>query len=124
MVGKRHSRFFLDHSNTQQLTLKRLAKLDVKKNLGWIVALDIQRPINGSRADVSARGRKREKVWVLETSRRLNTGNRGDQVLNPDAGVAVFFSVAIHDGTEGEAHTISAPIELRFVTKQWSTRGG
>ena len=83
------------------------------------MALDVQRKITGSRADVAARAKKYDDVWVLEMRRRLDTKNPDDQILNPEAGVSVFFSVAIHDGTEKEAHTISAPIELRFTTKTW-----
>ncbi len=124
MVGPKRSPKFLDRSNAQQLTLKRLKKLDVKRNLGWIVALDIQQAINGSRADVAARARKLDDVWVLEMRRKLNTKNSDDQILNPDAGVPVLFSVAIHDGTDRDAHTTSGPIELRFVHKQWSASVG
>lgn len=124
MVGPKRSPYFLEHSNRQQLTRKRLKKLDLKKNLGWIVALDIQRAIHGSRADVAARAKKLDDVWVLEMRRRLDTKNSDDQILNPDAGVPVLFSVAIHDGTERDGHTISGPIELRFVTKRWTTSVG
>jgi hypothetical protein len=114
-VGPKRNAMFLDMSNAQELTRERLVtKLNVEKNLGWKVALDLQRPIKGSRADVLARGRHLDgQAWVLELARKLRTGHTDDQPLG-DPIVGFRFAVAIHEASEKGAHTISGPIELRF----------
>ena len=114
-VGPKRSPYYLDESNAQPLTYKQLTEnLDFEKNKGWIVALDIQRPIRGSRADVAAKARHVQGQWVLEMRRKLTTRESDDQPI-VDAGVSFWFSVAVHNGTDGAAHSISRPIELRFM---------
>jgi len=74
----------------------------------------VLRPMRGSRADVQARGKHLGKAWILELARDLLTGNPDDQPLG-DPLIPYYFAVALHDGSEGDNHAISGPIELRFV---------
>jgi hypothetical protein len=112
------TRRFLTAENMQPLTVKQLTeKMDLESNLGWEVPLDILRPMKGSRGDVAAKGKHLGKGWVLEMARDLDTGQTDDRALG-GAGESIRFAVAIHDGTEMEAHSISGPIELQFVAKR------
>ncbi|MHC4960165.1 MAG: ethylbenzene dehydrogenase-related protein [Planctomycetota bacterium] len=112
-VGKRRNPMILQASNVQQLKKERLEKLNTKENIGWKVALDIQRPILGSRADVRARAQHLGKVWILELSRKRTTGHDDDLAM-VDPLVPPLFAVAVHDGSEKDAHTVSGLIELKF----------
>jgi hypothetical protein len=112
------TRRFLTAANMQPLTIKQLTeKLDVESNLGWEVPLDILRPMKGSRGDVAARGRHLGRGWVLEMKRSLDTGHPDDRPIDLPRD-PIHFAVAIHDGTEKEAHSVSGPIELQFVAKR------
>ena len=115
-VGASRNPMYLTRSNTQPLPRARLAKLDVERNLGWKIPLDIQQPLLGSRGDVSARAlyQAKAKAWVIEIARRLDTGNPDDLILG-DPLVPVRFALAVHDASEGDAHSRSGPIELRFL---------
>jgi hypothetical protein len=109
---------FLTAENMQPLTVKRLTeKMTLDSNLGWEVPLDILRPMKGSRGDVGAKGRHLGKGWLLEMARDLDTGQTDDRPIDaPEE--SLHFAVAVHDGTEKEAHSVSRPIELCFVAKR------
>jgi len=115
-VGASRHPMFLTRGNTQPLPRKNLPKLDPKRNKGWKIPLDIQQPLKGSRGDVFARAlyQGRVKAWVIEIARKLDTGNPDDLIVG-DPLVPVRFAVAIHDASEGDAHSRSGPIELHFV---------
>lgn len=108
---------FLTPDNLNELLPDWATRLDPERNVGWEVAREILRPMQGSRADVEARGRFLKTGWLLELARDLRTGHPDDQPLG-DALRPALLAVAVHDGTEGDAHAVSGPIELHFVMEE------
>ncbi len=110
------SRRFLWPSNVNELPGDWITKLDPEMNIGWQVAMDILRPMKGSRGDIEASARYVRGAWILELARALHTGNRDDQPLG-DARLPHRFAVAIHNGAGGAQHSISGPVELRLLPR-------
>jgi hypothetical protein len=108
---------FLMPDNINELLPDWDTRLDPARNVGWEIARDILRPMAGSRADVEAVGRFLKTGWILELARDLKTGNPDDQPLGDPLRPALF-AVAVHDGSEGEAHARSGPVELHFVMQE------
>lgn len=67
---------------------------------------------SGSIADVQAKGVWKNGKWVLELSRKLDTGNPDDVVFV--AGSAVAGGIAVFDHTGDDDHSYSEQIQFRF----------
>jgi hypothetical protein len=113
----RDTAFMLLYTNAVPVGRKtKAAQLSGERNVGRRIPYDVLRARAGSRGDVRAVSCYHEgKSYVLELARRLDTGNAYDLPLG-DPIVPAYFSVAVHQDAEGEAHAVSGPIELRFVS--------
>lgn len=65
-----------------------------------------------SAADVRARGRWSDNTWVVEFGRRLKTGHDDDVILT--VGQPVAFALALYDHRDGDKHSISKELTLRW----------
>ncbi len=90
--------------------LYRPVKYDVKdKDL--MPRYEVNLSPTGSIADVSARGIWRDGRWILEMSRKLDTGNADDAVI-PVSG-EILIAVAAFNDIDGRDHNSSDVIILR-----------
>jgi len=111
------SRRFLWPSNINELPTDWTSKLDPEQNIGWQVAMDILRPMKGSRGDIEASARHVRGSWILELARARATGHRDDEPL-VDLRLPHLFAVAIHEGGAGpKRHSTSGPVELVFESR-------
>jgi len=93
----------------------KATKLAGPANEGRRIPYDVLRARSGSRGDVRAASKHHEgKVWVLELSRRLRTGEPDDLGVG-DPLVPALFAVAICNDQEDKDHALSGPVELRFA---------
>ena len=108
---------FLMYDNAQALTKEKWDRLDKNSNIGWEVSRFVLRPVLGSRADVDGKARFVGNAWVVELARDLKTGYPDDLPLD-DPLIPYLFAVGIHDGTAGDEHARSGPVELRFMPRK------
>jgi len=72
----------------------------------------LSRP-DGSRGDVSAKGRWEDGFWTVEFRRALVTGHR-DDVAFDDLKKTYLFALAASDNASGAEHSFSGLLRLRF----------
>lgn len=72
-----------------------------------------QRQPSGSVADVRGKGMHDGKGWILEMSRKLNTGHNDDAVIDPNKDNVC--AIAVLNDELYWYHSTSAEITLRFV---------
>lgn len=70
-----------------------------------------QGPFVGGKGDVSAYGRYTGNGWVLEISRKLNTGD--DRDVQFDAKSDYVFGIGVFENA-GIAHVIKSNLKLKF----------
>ncbi len=66
----------------------------------------------GSIADIKANGVWKENHWLLELSRKLNTGHDDDVLFM--IGQIYRGGIAIFDATENSQHLISETLQFQF----------
>lgn len=66
----------------------------------------------GSVADIKAKGVWENGKWILEISRKLNTGNNDDVIF--EANKSVSGGIALFDHSENSDHLISKTLTFRF----------
>jgi hypothetical protein len=69
---------------------------------------------DGSRGDLSAKGRWEAGFWTVEFRRKLVTG-QPDDVNFTDLNRTYLFAVAVSDNASGAEHSFSGLLRLRFL---------
>ncbi len=72
---------------------------------------EVNLSVQGSIADVRAKGVWRDGYWYLELSRKLDTGNADDAVF-PASG-RIEMAVAAFNDIDGDSHSVSEKITLQ-----------
>ncbi|MFQ5647516.1 MAG: ethylbenzene dehydrogenase-related protein, partial [bacterium] len=72
----------------------------------------INKNASGSIADVKAVGKWKKIHWILEMSRKLNTGHPDDRVF--ELGKSYHGAIAVYDSEEGQNHSVSRTINFVF----------
>lgn len=74
----------------------------------------------GSMADVRGKGTHDGKNWILEMSRKFNTGHNDDAVIDPTSDN--ICAIAILDNELYWEHSVSPPITLRFAKEETTAK--
>jgi hypothetical protein len=90
--------------------LYKPVKYDIKQD-EVMNRYDVNLNPQGSIADVEAKGVWRDGRWVLEMSRKLNTGHDDDAVI--PANGTIEIALAAFDNVGSEKHSVSEVLTLR-----------